>query len=398
MFEAVTIIRLWLLRHYREEGLEGKWQIAEKTSAEMSTSCCPSIEPNSGWRRRSKRFTGSTPWKRGGCLSNGRVTTTYPFGRRKRAALMAELGEANAARSILETSLSAIRRQQSLTPVGDDYTLVSQESVVMLLLWAVERGMSLSKPSSNDSDLLDELPERWNELTRYKCDPRREIESFSIRLRHPPVARREETTSHEFDLGMVSTTVHFGFDEEAIAAYGPLRLYEDIGMPYRMERVTFVSEPVKATFTRVGPYSPHWALANVVRLGDARAADCLFNREYVAGLGPDEADRYFEVYLSALERTVAAIDNPGLSEAKTYESLAKTLPEVFSRLCCKCSPSCRQTPDGRTRQNIRIKGEAYVRARQPIGPTSFRQHVGRGIDSSGAVSNRLPRAGSTGRF
>ena len=265
-----------------------------------------------------------------------------PFWEAKRAAVMAELGETAAARSILESSLSAIREQQSLNPVGEDYTLVSQESVVMLLLWAVERGMAALVPTSGASNLFDELSDRWNELMRYKCDPRREVESFSARLRHDPVVSREESTSHHFDLGRVSRTIRFGSDEEAVAAYGLLRLYEDIGMPYRIENATFVSEPVKASLPRVGPYSPHWALANIVRLGDAKAADWLFNREYIAGLGQDDADRYFDVYLSALNRSIAATDGTDLSEAKTFESLAKTLPEVFSRLCYKCSPACRE--------------------------------------------------------
>ena len=113
-------------------------------------------------------------------------------------------------------------------------------------------------------------------------------------------------------------------------------------MPYRIGYSTFVSKPVKATLPRVGPYSPHWALANIVRLGDAEAADQLFNREYIAGLGQDDADRYFDLYLSALDRTIAATDGADLSEAKTFESLAKTLPDVFSRLCYKCSPACRE--------------------------------------------------------
>lgn len=342
VFEAVAIIRLWLLRHYREQGLEEKWESARTAINRDVDKLLPEHRARLQLEAALQALYRFDPVEARRLLIEWQSNDNVPFWEAKRAALMAELGEANAARSILESSLAAIRRQQSLTPVGDDYTLVSQESVVMLLLWAVERGMSLSKPSSNDSDLLDELSERWNELTRYKCDPRREIESFSTRLRHPPAAWHEETTSHEFDLGMVSKTGHFGLDEEAIAAYGLLRLYEDIGIPYRMENVSFVDEPVKATLARVGPYSPHWALANVVRLGDAKAANWLFNREFVARLGPDEADQYFEVYLSVLERTVDMIDNPGLSEAKTYESLANTLPEVFSRLCYKCSPNCRE--------------------------------------------------------
>lgn len=342
VFEAVANIQLWLLRHYREEGLEEKWESVRSAIGKSVGRLLPEHKARLRLEEALQALYRFDPVEAKRLVVEWQSNENLPFWEAKRAAVMAELGEGEAARSILESSLSAIRAQQSLNPVGEDYTLVSQESLVMLLLRAVENGMAASEPGSGASNLLDELSDRWNELTRHKCDPRRELESFSARLRHDPGAPGEESTSHEFDLGLVSRTIHFGFDEEAVTAYGLLRLYEDIGMPYRMENATFVSEPVKGTLPRVGPYSPHWALANVVRLGDAKAADWLFNREYVAGLGQDDADRFFDVYLSALERTVAAIDGPDLSEAKTFESLAKTLPEVFSRLCYKCSPACRE--------------------------------------------------------
>ena len=340
--EAVANIRLWLLRHYREEGLEEKWESVREVIGESLEKLLPEHKARLQLEEALQALYRFDRAEAKRLLTEWHSNDNLPFWEAKRAALMAELGEASAARSILESSLAAIRAQQSLNPIGEDYTLVSQESVVMLLLWAVERGMATSAPTSSASNVLDGLSDRWNELTRYKCDPRREVESFSARLRHDPVTRREESTSHQFDLGMVSRTIHFGSDEEVIAAYGLLRLYEDIAMPYRIGYATFVGDSVKATLPRVGPYSPHWALVNIARLGDAKAADWLFNREYIAGLGQDEADRYFDVYLSALDRTIAATDGADLSEAKIFESLAKTLPEVFSRLCYRCSPACRE--------------------------------------------------------
>ena len=338
--EAIASIRLCLLRHYREQGLEEKWENVRQAISGRVERLLPEHRARLRLEEALQALYRFDPGEAKRLLVEWQSNDNLPFWEAKRAATMAELGETTAARSILESSLSAIRRQQSLSPVRGDYTLVSQESVVMLLLWAVERAMSVSEPGSGDSSLLDELSDRWNELARYKCDPRREIDLFSARLQHRPVARCKESTSHEFDLGMVSKTAHFGFDEE-IAAYGLLRLYEDIGMPFRMENITFVSKQVKATLPRVGPYSPHWALANVVRLGDAEAADWVFNREYLAGLGEHDADLYFDVYLSALERTLTAIDGSDLSEVKTFETLARTLPEVFSRLCYKCSAASR---------------------------------------------------------
>ena len=342
VIEAVCNIRLWLLRHYREEGLDEKWDGLSETMREGVERLMPEHKARFRLEEVYQALYRFDPATAKRLLIDWQSNESLPFWEAKRAAAMAELGEVAAARSILESSLSAIREQQSLNPVGEDCTLVSQESIVMLLHWSVERAMAWTQPKSDSGSLFDELSDRWNELTRYKCDPRREVESISARLRHNPVAMREESTSHHFDLGRVSRTFRLGSDREALAAFRLLRLYEDIGMPYRVGFSTFVSEPVKATLPRVGPYSPHWALVNVARLADAKAADSLFNREYVSGLGPDDADRYFEVYLPALERTIAAVDSADPSEAKTFESLAKTLPEVFSRLCNKCSPACRK--------------------------------------------------------
>ena len=280
------------------------------------------------------------PWK--DVLADWQTNEHLPFWEAKRAALMAELGEPAAARPILESSLLGIRKQIGLNPVAEDCTLVSQESVAMLLLYMVERGMTMTQPDSEAGSLLGELSERWNDLTRYKCDPRREMESFTARLRHPATEGSEESTTHHFDLGIVSNTFHFGTDREVVAAYGLLRLLEDLGMPYRMENMLFVGEPVKATLSRAGPHSPHWALVNIARLGDAKATDHLFNREFLAGLGRDDVDGYMQTYLAALERTVSMVGDPDWAEAKTFLTLAETLPEVFSRLCYKCSPAFRE--------------------------------------------------------
>ena len=342
VFEAVSNLRLWLLRHYREEGLFEKWQEVGR-AIEADFGRLPA-EHKARFRLEEVlhalfRFD---PAEAKRLLIDWQSNESLPFWEAKRAALMAELGEVTAAQSILESSLSAIRQQLGLNPITENYTLVSQESVVMLLLWSVERGRSWMGTVTGNSNLLDELSERWNELMRYRCDPRREIASLSARLSHRSEGWKQESKTHSFDLGMVSKTIHLGLDEEAVSAYGLLRMYEDIGMPYRMEHATFVKASIESTLLRVRPYSPHWALANIVRLGDAKVTDGLFDREYLSGLGRDEIDRLFEIYLPAFERAIVMVDEPDWSEAKTFESLAKTLPEVFSRLCYKCSPECRE--------------------------------------------------------
>ena len=342
VFGAVSNIRLWLLRHYREEGLNDEWQAVTQALKNDFARLLPEHRARFQLEEALQALFRFDPVEAKRLLVDWQPNENLPFWEAKRAALMAELGEAAVAHAILETSLSSIRQQLNLNPVTDDYTLVSQESVVMLLLWAVERGMTVWGEDTDGSNRFDELSERWNDLARYKCDPRREIAWFSARLQNPAVPWKPESTTHSFDLGYVSTTIHGGIDPEAVAAYGLLRMYEDIGMPYRMGYNTFVKDPVESTLARVGRYSPHWALTNIVRLGNAKATDGLFDREYLAGLGSDEADTFLGIYLPAFERTIAVANESDSSEANSFELLAKTLPEVFSRLCYKCSPTYRE--------------------------------------------------------
>ena len=342
VFQAVANIRLWLLRHYREEGLEGKWQAVAQALNNDFTRLLPEHRARFRLEEALQAFFRFDPLEAKRLLVDWQPNENLPFWEAKRAALMAELGEEVAAHAILETSLSAIRQQLNLNPVTDDYTLVSQEAVVMLLLRTVERGMTAREEDTDGNNRFDELSDRWNELARYKCDPRREIEWFSARLQNSAVPWKPKSTTHSFDLGYVSTIIRGGTDLEAVAAYGLLRMYEDIGMPYRINHITFEKASVESTLPRVRPYSPHWALTNIVRLGNAKAADGLFDREYMAGLQSDEADSFLEIYLPAFERTIAIANESDLSEAKSFELLGKTLPEVFSRLCCKCSPAYRE--------------------------------------------------------
>ena len=339
--EAVANIHIWLLRHYREEGLGEKWHATRQAIEANFGQLRPDHRARFRLEEALQALFRFDPAEAKRLLINWQSNDTLPFWEAKRAALMAELGEAARAHTILESSLSSIRQQLSLNPVTEDYTLVSQESVVMVLLQAVKDGMSLPDRDSDYRNLFDEMSERWNELARYKCDPRREMTSLSARLQHRSEGRRWVSRTHGFDLGSVFNTFRFGIDGEAVAAYGLLRMYEDIGMPYRVENTTFAQAPIESVLLRVRPYSPHWALAKLVRLGDVKAADGLFDREYLAGLRQDEVDGFFEIYVPAFERTIDMVSQPDWSAARTFELLAKTLPEVFSRLCYKCSPAYR---------------------------------------------------------
>ena len=340
---AIMDMRIWLLRHYREEGSSAKWDGVSAAVEEDLASLSP--EQKARFRLESAlqaifRFNPSEAKRQ---LMDWQTDQGVPFWEAKRAGLLAELGEPAAARSILEASLLTIRKRIGPRSGGGDYTLLSQESIVMLLLYTVERSANPQGVGQDGEGVLREFSDRWSELAKYKCDPRHEVELFSALLRHRAKTRERSRETNEFDLGHVSRHVEFGFDQEALTGFGLLRLCEDAGIPFRIEYASFVSGPVRGTLSRVAPYLPHWVFVNILRLGMAKLVDEVFDREFLAERTRDEIDGLVETYRVALERTVAMIDGCEWSEANAYSPLAKTLPEILSRLCYKCSPGLRSS-------------------------------------------------------
>jgi len=85
-------------------------------------------------------------------------------------------------------------------------------------------------------------------------------------------------------------------------------------------------------------HSPFWATATLVRSGDATAVDNLFNRESVLRFNANEADKLIQSYLEVLSNCREDIHAGDAIRKVNYGvRLAGLLPEVISRLCCKCS-------------------------------------------------------------
>ncbi len=339
VLEAVGDLRLWLLRHYRELGLDDNWtEVAHEIEDDLAR-----LQPEQKVKFQLEKvlqavFRFDLAEARQLLLEWQNEDNLW-YLEAKRAALLAEVGETAAAYSILESSLSAIRQQLSLSPITKDYTLASQESVVMVMLWALDAALKNSdvEPISKKegSDILKEPSERWNELMKFKCDPRREMESLSAYLRNTFVGRNHQNVTHSFDLGIVIKTFNFGLDDVVLAAYGMLRMCEDFGMPYRIADIVFVKEPVESSLPHLRNDWLHWALVSIVRLGDKKMVDRVFDREFLQDLNRNAVDRCCEKYLSAFQYAISEVNENNSSGAKTF-------PEIFSRLCYRCSTVYRE--------------------------------------------------------
>ena len=190
---------------------------------------------------------------------------------------------------------------------------------------------------------LQQQNARWDELKAFRCDPWNELKLFELMLDKLPAQRKNITEKQEFDIGRISRQHHLhGNDREVINAYSFLRFCEEVGLPYRVGSYTLATKTALASLQRISHYSSFWAIATLGRLGDAKAVDSLFSRESVYRFTANEADQLIHGYIDALNQCREAIHSGNAFRNDSYGvRLSQLLPEVISRLCCKCSGETR---------------------------------------------------------
>ena len=216
---------LSMARFYREEGLLEKWKEANGKIQKLIKHLSPDYKARLSYERALYALFGSDMPELKNRLREWQGNESLPFWEAKRAALLAEIGQVNEAEKILEQSLKNIRVNLNLKPVTTDYSLVSQEAIVMLLLQYVQTSVAAAKGKwSETQDVRNKFSERWNTLKQYKCDPWNELKLFESVLERPPIEVQDVTEKQEFDIGRVTRTRHFGrTDQEALIAYSFLR-------------------------------------------------------------------------------------------------------------------------------------------------------------------------------
>ena len=337
---------LTMMRHYREEGLGEKWAAMCRLIQEVETTL--SQEHAARLHHERALFalfslnlqglkTRLAEWPRNDAL---------PFWAAKKAGRLAEIGEVDEAQRILEHSLEIIRTKLNLTPTQTDYALVSQESFVMFMLHAVrQRSLFTSNDPSDTRRQRREFQERWHALRQYKCDPWQEVEVFAHKLDRPAVTSSDVTEIPAFDIGMIVRTHHFGNpNEEALTAYNFLRFCEDAGIPFRIPGCTIATESASGTLTRITAYSSYWALVTLVRIGNTKVVDKIFDRASLARMDAASVDGLVERYMESVRRAVSDIRAGDRFHDNNFGMLlAGVVPEILSRLCCKRSRAAKNT-------------------------------------------------------
>lgn len=338
--QAWLAIAVAMLRFYREEGYLDKWKEAEIRLKTLSGHL--SAEQREFLNYEGflfSLFTLDLPNAKQR-LENWRPNEAQPYWMGKRAAALAEIGLLSEAETISREALENVRKKLNQKVGTADLTLVSLESNAMLLGKYIQDAAALGKGEWGTlQDKRAQFNDRWNELKGFKCDPWNEIKLFELTLKNPPVERKIITEKREFDIGRVTRSRHFSStDQEGLSAYAFLRFCEEVGLPYRVGSYTMATKTALASLQRISRYSSFWAIATLARLGDAKAVDSLFSREAVYRFTAHEADQLIHGYLDALNKCRDDIHAGDAFRNDSYGvRLAQLLPEVMSRLCCKCS-------------------------------------------------------------
>jgi len=338
--QAWLTIAVAMLRFYREEGYLDEWKEAEirlKTVSDHLSAEQREFLNYEGFLF--SLFTLDLPNAKQR-LENWRPNEAQPDWMAKRAAGLAEIGLLSEAETIARDALENVRKKLNQKVGTVDLTLVSLESNAMLLGKYIQDAAALEKGEWGTlQDKRVQFNDRWNELKGFKCDPWNEIKLFELTLKNPPVKRKIVTEKREFDIGRVTQTRHFSStDQEGLSAYAFLRFCEEVGLPYRIGSYTMATKTALASLQRISRFSSFWAIATLARLGDVKAVDSLFSREAVHRFTSSEADQLIHGYLDALNKCREDIHAGDAFRNDSFGvRLAQLLPEVISRLCCKCS-------------------------------------------------------------
>lgn len=338
--EAWIALALAMLRFYREEGLLEKWKEAEKRLKAISDQF--SVEQQEFLNYEGVLFclfTLDLPNVKER-LENWLPNQSHPYWMVKRAALLAEIGLVNQAEILVRGALERIRKSTNSKKGRPDLSMFSQESNAMLLGEYIQNAAAFQRNNLGEfQDKNKQFQDRWSKLKGYKCDPWGELKLFELALSAPPIQRKSISEKHEFDVGRITRTFSTGgIDQELFNAYSFLRFCEDAGIPFHLGNYTFATKTAMGCLQRISRSSSFWAAATLARLGDTKAADELFNRESIYKFTDKEADQLIQSYLETLDNCRDDIRTGDVFRNNNFGTrLARLLPEVISRLCCKCS-------------------------------------------------------------
>lgn len=328
--DKCSFIQLSYLRYLREEGKIEDWLFNEKRASELVT------QPNDISRLNYERClfslfeVNSTALEEN--LKKWKVVPSQPFWAAKKAGLLAEIGDLEESIQLLERSLESVRYKINSKPITSNYSDVSQESYILMLLRYVKDAIYLR--DSNYSERVD-YKDEWLSLKQYKCDPWNELRLLESPLQSKYSKSKSSNVEEDFDLGRKKGKVYaFGDNSNALDSFSLLKFCEDIGLPFRIENVSFAKTAALGAIERLSDIAPYWCISVMLRLGDSKAVSKKFDRETLIRTSNSDVNSITRNFVRVFDDNVRNTDIQFSSRSKLIKQI---IPELLSRLISKSS-------------------------------------------------------------
>jgi hypothetical protein len=339
--KAWISLQLSLLRLYREEGWNEKWDNLTEILSKVEQYFSEEDKARYNYEKCLHYVFNFDIDKLNKCINSWKVDISLPYWAAKRATLLAEFDSTNEAVSILEKCLKEVRGRLNLVPINNDYSLVSLESYLMLLYRNVLQSDKLLHRDFNFKSFPNYV-QRWNELKQYQCDPWGEINNFNSQLSSITSTQIENKKVYAtFDIDEKRNVYSLGGSpENARLSWGYIRFIEETGIPYKLPLVRILNKKTLSNaILLMSRMSPLVATSAMVRSEDKENIEYVYNRKNLSKMDYDLVNDQASEYIELL-RTICI--NNHETQNNLLSTLSSMLPEIISRFCYRMSYKLRE--------------------------------------------------------
>lgn len=329
-------LKLGLLRLYRQEGWNEKWEgideelLSLKERIPLEQRCRLAYEE----ALMAVYQCDFTRLER--VLENWPEQTEDPYWDVRRGALWAEYLSFEKGLKITKTACEIIKRQFEGADRSDLFYWGSR----MVHAQTVWNSMANANFSMN-KDATNEARFTWNKLRLYD-DIWYEREFFEANLRPIEKVLSVQAREASFTLGHSRTSTNMsGNSKDYRIAYAYFLYYEESGFPIHLPNLNAIHKPTLEKALSIMEYSsPAIAESWLLRSGDPKLVSAVFNRRYLNRVSFQTVSNTYEHYQACLEMLV---DNEQCNTGSSWVLVFRhILPEILSILCMKATFDARR--------------------------------------------------------
>lgn len=329
--EAWLNLKIALLRLYRQEAWEEKWQ---SLYAEMERYLhLMTVEQYASYMYEvCLHFVYVCDFaKLEAALKTWKKNLDIPYWEIKKASLLAEYISLGEGKSLAREAFDVISSKFETCSYKEKYYWASRKAYAHTIL-----NLMCSANFSFDEDYeRPRAQETWSTLKNYN-DIWYESEFFDTKLRWAEEVFRVHNKWSLYELGRSRITSSMSNNSgDYRIAYAYFCYYEELGYPIHLPHLTPLNKDTLAKAVSVMSYcSPMIAENWVRRFGDTVVVDAMFNRKRLEQSSAEEVSALYAKYLGYANDLVAL---EGEAEKSWQQSQKSVSIRILSRLCLKAS-------------------------------------------------------------